>query len=64
MESRKAKFFIYKDQADEWRWRLVDTNGKTIADSAEGYKRLNGCLEAMENVKKEAPYAVLEVDED
>ncbi len=32
------KFTIWQDAAGEWRWRLVARNGKTIADSAEGYK--------------------------
>jgi uncharacterized protein YegP (UPF0339 family) len=34
----KPKFEVYKDKAKEWRWRLVSTNGRTIADSGEGYK--------------------------
>ena len=32
-------FEIYKDVKKEWRWRLKASNGKTIADSAESYKR-------------------------
>lgn len=33
----KTRFEIYKDQANEWRWRLRAHNGKIIADSGEGY---------------------------
>lgn len=28
---------IYKDRIGQWRWRYVSSNGRTIADSAEGY---------------------------
>lgn len=31
------KFVIYTDKAGEARWKLVAKNGKTIADSGEGY---------------------------
>lgn len=60
-DERRPKFTIYKDKANEWRWTLIDTNHKKIADSAEGYSRLNAILKAIENVKHEAPYAELEV---
>ena len=31
---------VYKDAKGEWRWRVVNIrNGKTLADSGEGYKR-------------------------
>ena len=32
------KVEIYKDQADEFRWRVVASNGAVLADSSEGYK--------------------------
>lgn len=28
---------LYKDSVGQWRWRYVSSNGRTIADSAEGY---------------------------
>jgi uncharacterized protein YegP (UPF0339 family) len=31
------QYQLYKDARQEWRWRFV-TNGRTIADSGEGYK--------------------------
>lgn len=31
------RFELYADSAGEWRWRLVAANGRTIADSGEGY---------------------------
>lgn len=31
------QYDIYKDRANEWRWRAVAANGRKVADSAEGY---------------------------
>ena len=31
------KFVIYKDAKGEWRWRLMSSNGRVMADSGEGY---------------------------
>ena len=28
---------LYKDTAGYWRWRYTSSNGRTIADSGEGY---------------------------
>ncbi|RMX08133.1 DUF1508 domain-containing protein [Corticibacter populi] len=38
-----AYFYVYKDNASEWRWRYVATNGKTIAVSSESYNNLVDC---------------------
>lgn len=36
---RQRLFVVYCDKKDEWRWRSVEkSNGKTTADSGEGYK--------------------------
>jgi uncharacterized protein YegP (UPF0339 family) len=48
------KFEVYKDKAGEYRWRLVAPNGKSIADSGEGYSSKQACLEGLESVKKHA----------
>lgn len=32
------RFEVYKDQKGEWRWRAVRKNGRTMADSGEGYR--------------------------
>lgn len=39
------KFHLYRDTAQEWRWKLKAANGQIIADSGEGYKRKSDCLE-------------------
>lgn len=41
MRKRKATLERYTDKKGEHRWRLVAPNGKTIATSGEGYKRLS-----------------------
>lgn len=30
-------YFLYKDTQGFWRWRYISSNGRTIADSGEGY---------------------------
>jgi uncharacterized protein len=52
-----AKFEVYKDAKDEWRWRLEASNGQTIATSGEGYSSKASCLNGIESVKKNAPAA-------
>lgn len=50
-------YIYYKDQKGEWRWRLTAANGRIIADSGEGYKHEQNCLEDIDRVKgsKDAP---------
>ena len=52
-----AKFQLYKDKKGEYRWRLVASNGQTIADSGEGYKSKDSAKAGIESVKKNAPAA-------
>jgi len=44
-------YTVYKDIAGYWRWRLVAQNGKTIADSGEGYWNKEDCLHGISLVK-------------
>lgn len=37
-DTRKSTMQFYKDQADEWRWRVYSKNGDIISVSSEGYK--------------------------
>lgn len=36
-------YIYYKDNKDEWRWRLKASNGRIIADSGEGYSTEREC---------------------
>jgi uncharacterized protein YegP (UPF0339 family) len=38
--------FIYCDAKGEFRWRATATNGKIIADGAEGYKSASNAMRA------------------
>ena len=51
-----AKFEVYKDGKDEYRFRLKAANGEIIA-VGEGYKTKQGCINGIESIKKNAPEA-------
>jgi uncharacterized protein YegP (UPF0339 family) len=41
---------VYQDSAGGWRWRLRASNGKIIADGAEGYSARRKLLDALERL--------------
>lgn len=53
-------YTIYKDTSSQWRWRLVASNGRTIADSAEGYYNKADCLAGINLVKASSNAPVYE----
>jgi uncharacterized protein YegP (UPF0339 family) len=57
--SNGYKFDRYRDRAGLWRWRFVAPNGRTMADSGEGYSSLSACDEAIATVKAKVPSAAL-----
>ena len=54
------KYKIFKDKTGEFRWRLVADNGKTIADSGEGYNNKADCLRGIDLVKSSTSAPVQE----
>lgn len=56
VESR-SRFHLYRDRADEWRWRLVRHNGTIIATSGEGYSSRRNAEKEMQSMVKNAPEA-------
>jgi uncharacterized protein YegP (UPF0339 family) len=54
-----ARFELFVDAADEWRWRLVAANGNIIADSGEGYTSKQGAERGIESVKRVAADATV-----
>jgi len=40
--SAVATFYVYRDKANQYRWRLQANNNKIVADSAEGYHQQGG----------------------
>ncbi len=53
----KAEFETYEDNAGEYRWRLVHTNGNIIADGGEGYADKGGAEDAVDRIRQYAPEA-------
>lgn len=45
------KFQVYKDNIDQFCWRLKNNTEKTIANSAECYLYKDDCLEAIRLVR-------------
>jgi hypothetical protein len=62
--SNEPRFEVYRDNANEWRWRLVAANGHIIAASGEGYRSKQGVKRGIESVKKSAPEAEIRVRND
>jgi uncharacterized protein YegP (UPF0339 family) len=55
---RKGTYIeIYKDKRNEYRWRLKAANHKIIAESGEGYKRLEGLEKSFNLVAEVIAYA-------
>jgi uncharacterized protein YegP (UPF0339 family) len=44
MTKTKSGFQLYRDRARHWRWRVVASNGRLVADCGEGYRRRAGAL--------------------
>lgn len=55
-----ARFEVFRDRADEYRWRLVHHNGNVIATSGEGYTSKQNALKGMRSVMSNAPEATVE----
>ena len=45
-------FDLYKDSSGGWRWRLVASNGKTVADSGESYTSKANAENGIASVKQ------------
>lgn len=55
------KFYVYKDKAGEWRWRLEAGNNQVIAVSGEGYRDKRECHSGIGLVKLSASAPVVEL---
>jgi uncharacterized protein YegP (UPF0339 family) len=54
-----AKFTVFKDKKGEFRFRLLATNGQTIA-TGESYPTKAACLKGIASIQKNAPVAAIE----
>lgn len=55
----KAQFEIFKDTANEYRFRLRAPNGEIIAAS-EGYTAKSSCKNGIASVRENAPTAIIQ----
>lgn len=51
---------VYRDTANQWRWRLYAANNKIIADSGESYYNKQDCLSGIALVKSSSNAPVQE----
>lgn len=49
-EKRKPAIRVYRDNEGQFRWAFKAGNGKTLADSGQGYSRRIDCLRGLEMV--------------
>lgn len=52
-----ARFEVFLDKGDEWRWRLRHRNGNIIATSGEGYTQKHNAQKGLRSVMQNAPGA-------
>lgn len=61
-EEKNPKFEVYQDKRGEYRFRLKARNGEIIA-VGESYKALDGCLNGIDSIKRNAPDAEIVEEE-
>src|SRR3954451_23529541 len=59
-DGRAMVFEIYRDKAEEFRWRLKASNGQVVATSGQGYEAKPSCRHEIEQIKKNASRAEIE----
>lgn len=62
LEVGTPHFDLFEDQSGEYRWRLVSSNGRIIADSGEGYSSKGNARRAIETVQGDAGSATVSDD--
>ena len=58
-EAAVYTFEVYKDRADNFRWRLKSDDGQ-LAMASTGYATKEECLKVIDTIKKEAAKAKVE----
>ena len=52
-----ARFEVFRDRGNKWRWQLRHRNGNVIATSGEGYTRKHNAQKGFRSVMQNAPEA-------
>ena len=60
-ETQPPRFEIYRDDRGEWRWKMISSDGQTIATCYGTYLSQAGAKESIRDVRETAPLA--EIDE-
>jgi uncharacterized protein YegP (UPF0339 family) len=47
VQRHDLRFYVYRDDRDEYRWRLIARDDQQIAISAEGYVNRADCVYAL-----------------
>ncbi|MDZ7700838.1 MAG: DUF1508 domain-containing protein [Halobacteriales archaeon] len=55
---------VYRDEANEWRWRLLHRNGNILAGSGEGYETRPDVRTAIDAIREDIGEMEIEVYED
>ena len=55
-----ATFELFRDNADEYRWRLRHDNGNVVADGGQGYASKQKAKQGLRSVQSNAPGAAVE----
>jgi uncharacterized protein YegP (UPF0339 family) len=54
-----VKIEVYRDAGGNYRWRLVSSNGQTVAASGESFASKANAIRAAENVRDNAGSATI-----
>ena len=57
--NRHPKWEIYKDKANEFRFRLIAMNGEIVLAASEGYSTKTAAKKGMESVRKNADSEII-----
>ena len=63
LQESQARFELYEDRGERWRWRLRHRNGNVVAASGQGYADRRGAQRGLDGVRRNALGAALLVVE-
>lgn len=53
------KFRLYRENSGmtlgDWRWKLIATNGRTIANGGEGYQKFGDMMRTLHSIFQSSP---------
>jgi uncharacterized protein YegP (UPF0339 family) len=58
-----TKFVVHPDKSGSYRWKLVSSNGQSIATSGEAFSSKSSAVKAAENVKERAGAAEVVIED-